>query len=204
MPWWQGQEATRPPAYQSLNFSIQRQIIVHHASPRVAYNGSLGSRLQAGCLHTTRSTRRADAYGATLLNSRIDSPAAIAAGIPRAVPRLHRVCGAASATVRQALRPYPQFQDIDTRSGGGDHCGHSTYHSAMLRFEKRYSARPAVPDFVCLLEDPDRCRQLLVRTAPPWIHYNRGLEKSIGHSTSRTTSSSAPSTIFRSGRASSS
>ena len=47
MPWFQGQEATRPPAYQSFNLSIQRQITPTTVA-EVSYNGSLGSRLAGG------------------------------------------------------------------------------------------------------------------------------------------------------------
>jgi hypothetical protein len=178
MPWWQGSEATRPPAFQSMNFSIQHQLSPTMVA-EVAYNGSLGSRLQAGllaynALHPDVLTR----YGATLLNSRFDSPAAIAAGIRAPFANFGALWGA-QATVRQALRPYPQFQNIDTGAGGGDHSGHSTYHSAMLRLEKRYSSGVQFQGsyvFSKILTDADSY----------WIggaamdHFNRRLEKSIG------------------------
>jgi hypothetical protein len=178
MPWWQGSEATRPPAFQSMNFSIQHQLSSTMVA-EIGYNGSLGSRLQAGllaynALHPDVLTR----YGATLLNSRFDSPAAIAAGIRAPFANFGTLWGA-QATVRQALRPYPQFQNIDTGGGGGDHSGHSTYHSGMLRLEKRYSSGVQFQGsyvFSKLLTDADSY----------WIggaamdHFNRGLEKSIG------------------------
>ena len=81
--------------------------------------------------------------------------------------------------MRQALRPYPQFQGIDTAAGGGDHSGHSTYHAGMIRFEKRYSQRTPVPDLVCVLEvltDADGYWPGGAAMDP----YNRRLEKSIG------------------------
>ena len=83
--------------------------------------------------------------------------------------------------MRQALRPYPQFQTIDTRSGGGDHSGHSTYHSAMVRFEKRYSRGLQFQTsyvFSKLLTDSDSYWSDTYGFAMD--HYNRGLEKSIG------------------------
>jgi hypothetical protein len=43
-------------------------------------------------------------------------------------------------TVKQALRPFPQYTYIDTYAGQGDHSGHSTYHSGLIRFEKRYGS----------------------------------------------------------------
>ena len=43
-------------------------------------------------------------------------------------------------TVDQALRPYPQYLTIDTSQGGGDKSGHSTYHAAVLKLERRFSS----------------------------------------------------------------
>lgn len=178
MPWWQGSEATRPPAFQSFNLSLQRQISSTSVA-EMSYNASLGSRLQAGLLaYNQIPFSTLTQYGATLLNSRIDSPAAVAAGLREPFPGFIQLWGS-GATVRQALRPYPQFQNIDTASGGGDHSGHSTYHSMMLRFEKRYSQGFQFQTsyvFSKLLTDADSY----------WVggaavdHYNRALEKSIG------------------------
>ncbi|HEU0120162.1 MAG TPA: TonB-dependent receptor [Bryobacteraceae bacterium] len=180
MPWWQGREATRPPAYQSMNFSIQRQLSPTTVA-EVAYNGSLGSRLQAGLLtYNSLNPDVLNTYGATLLNSRIDSPAAVAAGFKEPFPGFINLWGSA-ATVRQALRPYPQFADIDTRSGGGDHSGHSTYHSVMVRFEKRYSSGLQFQTsyvFSKLLTDSDSYWSDSFGYA--MNHFNRSLEKSIG------------------------
>ena len=83
--------------------------------------------------------------------------------------------------MRQALRPYPQFQNIDTRSGGGDHSGHSTYHAGMLRFEKRYSSGLQFQTsyvFSKILTDADSYWSDAYGSAMD--HFNRGLEKSIG------------------------
>ena len=71
-------------------------------------------------------------YGATLLNSNISSPAAVAAGIRVPYPGF-------TGSVAQALRPFPQVLEVDTRFGGGDHSGNSTYHAAIMRVEKRFS-----------------------------------------------------------------
>ncbi|MSV30816.1 MAG: hypothetical protein EXQ52_19020 [Bryobacterales bacterium] len=186
MPWWQGKEATTPPAFITWNLSIQRQL-----SPttvmETSYNASLGSGLQAGLLNYNQlNPALLTQYGATLLNSRFDSPAAIAAGIKAPYPTFGANPGlkgtggwGTQATVRQALRPYPQYNSIDTASGGGDHSGHSTYHAFMIRFEKRYSAGLQFQTsyvFSKILTDADSY----------WVggaamdHFNRGLEKSIG------------------------
>lgn len=186
MPWWQGSEATRPPAFVTFNFSIQRQLSSSMVM-ETSYNGSLGSGLQAGLLaYNALNPELLTRYGANLLNSRFDSPAAVAAGIRAPYPTFGDAPGlrgtggwGGQATVRQALRPYPQYNNIDTGSGGGDHSGHSSYHAWMLRFEKRYAGGLQFQTsyvFSKLLTDADSY----------WIggaamdHYNRGLEKSIG------------------------
>jgi hypothetical protein len=82
-------------------------------------------------------------------------------------------------TAAQALRPFPQFQAIDTASGGGDHSGHSTYHAAMVRFDKRTSNGLTIQTsyvFSKLLTDSDSYWP----GAASMDHYNRRLEKSIG------------------------
>jgi hypothetical protein len=181
MPWWQGQEATRPPAYQSLNFSIQRQLS-NTMVGEIAYNGSLGSRLQAGLLaYNSLNPEVLTTYGPTLLNSRIDSPLAAAAGLREPFPGFVQLWGS-GATVRQALRPYPQFGDIDTRSGGGDHSGHSTYHSMMVKFDKRFSSGFQFLSsyvFSKLLTDADSYWSDSYGFA--MSHFNRRNEKSIGN-----------------------
>lgn len=180
MPWWQGREATRPPAYQSFNLSIQRQLTPTTVA-EIGYNASLGSRLQAGLLsYNALHPSLLAQYGPTLLNSNINSAAAVAAGFRAPFRNFTQLWGN-GATVRQALRPYPQFQNIDTRSGGGDHSGHSTYHAMMLRLEKRYSSGVQFLGsyvFSKILTDADSYWSDSYGFAMD--HFNRSLEKSIG------------------------
>jgi len=178
MPWWQGKEATRPPAFQSFNFSIQRQLSAN-TIVETSYNGSLGSRLQAGLLaYNQVNPAFLRQYGPDLLRQRFDSPAAVAAGIKAPFPTFGALWGS-RATVGQALKPFPQYNGIDTASGGGDHSGHSTYHAWMLRFEKRYSSGLQFQTSYVL-------SKLFTDADSYWVggaamdHFNRGLEKSIG------------------------
>jgi hypothetical protein len=187
MPWWQGSEATTPPAFVTWNLSIQRQLsstMIFETS----YNASLGSRLQSGLLNYNQlDPKYLTQYGAGVLNSPIGSAAGIASGVRMPYPNFADPIGlrgtggwgAGQATVGRALRPYPQYNAIDTASGGGDHSGHSTYHAGMIRFEKRYSSGLQFQTsyvFSKLLTDADSY----------WVggaamdHFNRGLEKSIG------------------------
>jgi hypothetical protein len=93
-----------------------------------------------------------------------------------------------TGTVKQALRPYPQYTQIDTFGGQGDHSGHSTYHSAMIRFEKRYTAGLTFQTsyvFSKLITDADSYWGNGATTGGQGCclaadQYNRRLEKSIG------------------------
>ena len=178
MPWFQGREATRPPAYQSFNLSIQRQINPTMVA-EVSYNGSLGSRLQAGLLqYNALDPSYLTRYGASLLTAGITSATAVATGFQQPFPGFASLYGS-SATVRQALRPYPQFLNIDTVAGGGDHSGHSTYHAAVVRVEKRYAHGLQFLTSYALskiLTDADGYWPGGAAMDP----YNRRLEKSIG------------------------
>jgi hypothetical protein len=181
MPWWQGNEATRPPEMHNFNFSIQRQL-----SPstvlEASYNAVLGTHLQANLLgYNQVNPIYLAKYGTALLNSAINSPAAIAAGISAPFPGFQALWGS-RATVAQALRPFPQYNSIDTAAGGGDHSGHSTYHAGIIRLERRYSNGLQLQTsyvFSKILTDADSYWQAndFARGAD---HFNRGLEKSIG------------------------
>ena len=107
-----------------------------------------------------------------MLTQNISSAAAVAAGISKPWP-------AFNGSVAQALCPYPQYQDINTWSGHGDKSGHSTYHSMLIKLDKRYSSGLTLNGSYVLsklLTDADSY-DADNRAAD---QYNRRLEKSIG------------------------
>lgn len=181
--WFQGQEATKLPAYDNIYFSIERQL----ASSMVleaAYNGVLGDHLQAQLLDYNQiNPSYLTAFGTvaqsiTVLNSQVGSATANAAGVFAPFPTFNSLWGG-RATVAQALRPFPQYNVIDTYSGEGDHSGHSTYHAFLLKFQKRLSHGLTLQTsyvFSKILTDADTA----------WGEgyaanmFNRALEKSIG------------------------
>ena len=179
IPWWQGQEATRPPENNSWSLSIQRQL-----SPvslvEASYNAMMGSHLQSQLLNYDQVNPAFLAkYGQALMTQAFDSPAAIAAGITAPYANFKNEWGS-GATVGRALRPFPQYASIDTYNGGGDHSGHSTYHAAIMRFERRATNG-------LLLQTSYVFSKLLTDSDGYWgpgtsamDQYNRGLEKSIG------------------------
>jgi hypothetical protein len=82
------------------------------------------------------------------------------------------------AGVAQALRPYPQYRDIQTQSGQGDKSGHSSYHALILKADKRFGSGVTFQGsyvFSKILSDTDTFGDNLKSQD----HYNRGLEKSL-------------------------
>src|SRR5205823_10231710 len=127
---------TRPPETNNITFSVQRQLS-RSMFVETSYNAVIGTHLQTQLLNYNQTpTSYLSAFGSiaqstTVLNSAIGSAAANAAGIFAPYPGF-------TGSVRQALRPFPQYNTIQTYEGQGDHSGHSAYHSAIVRFEKRY------------------------------------------------------------------
>jgi len=185
IPWFQGAEATHPPTFNNFNLSIQRQL-GNSAVLEASYNAVLGTHLQSQLLlYDQLNPKYLTAFGSiaastAVLNSKLGSALANAAGITEPYPGFIAYWSAhGGATVKQALRPYPQYNGIDTYSGGGDHSGHSTYHAAILRFQKRYSTGLTFQTsyvFSKLLTDSDS----YWGSGAAADFFNRGLEKSIG------------------------
>jgi hypothetical protein len=183
--WWQGQEAVRAPENLYWTFSTQREVAANTVLG-IAYNANIGTHLQTGLLNYNQvPTKYLDQfvqqYGPTqalaLLTSNINSAQARAANIPIPYPSFptQRV-----ATVAQALRPYPQYQNVVTGVQNGDKSGHSSYHAMVLTMDRRYSSGLTLNwnyTLSKLLTDSD---SYFANEGLAMDHYNRGLEKSIG------------------------
>jgi hypothetical protein len=146
----------------------------------------MGSHLQTGLLDYNQiSPSYLTKFGTvaqslTVLNSQLSSAAGIASGVKSPYPGF-------TGTVAQALRPFPQYNVIDTYSGLGDHSGHSTYHSILLKFSRRYANGLTFQGsyvFSKLLTDSDSAWGNALNAGQGAYYaadlYNRGLEKSIG------------------------
>lgn len=186
IPWWQGKEATRLPEQNFWNFSIQRQL-ASSTILEVSYNALVGSHLQTQLLNVDQvNPKFLTQYGNTLLNSSVTSAAAASAGFGSPYPTFtlascpaQQGCWGGGATVGRALRPFPQYNSIDTFGGGGDHSGHSTYHAGIISLQRRFSKGATIQTsyvFSKLLTDSDS----YWGSGTAIDHYNRGLEKSIG------------------------
>jgi hypothetical protein len=174
-------EAVRLPENYQWTYSIQRQI----SSTMVlesSYNATMGAHLVAGLKRINQLPFSVyERFGRNILATNVNAPAAIAAGITRPYSNIDcefsTTC--APVSVAQALRPFPQYRDINTRAGHGDKSGHSTYHAWVTKLEKRYSAGLTLQTSYVLsklLTDADSYDG----DNSAMDHFNRGLEKSIG------------------------
>jgi len=185
--YWQGQEATRAPENIFWTFTIQRQL-ASNMTLELGYNATAGSHLQTGLLNLNQTPTATmngliNQYGTTqalaLLRADITSAAAANAGFREPFPGFKSLWGG-SATVAQALRPYPQYSTISTGVQNGDKSGHSAYHAMVIKADRRFSKGFTGQwsyVFSKLLTDSDT---YFANAASAMDQYNRRLEKSIG------------------------
>jgi hypothetical protein len=93
-----------------------------------SYVGSASVRTGANLLNQNQVPVSALSLG-PLLNADINSPAAVAAGIPLPFPGF-------TGSVAQALRPFPQFQYINSTT---QNTGHQNYNAFQARAQKYFS-----------------------------------------------------------------
>jgi hypothetical protein len=171
--YWQTSDSGRPPVYYNWGLDIQHQLPGNLVAS-VGYAATTGHHLNSALLNIDQlNPNYLSIYGPTLLLANINSPAARAANIPIPYPGFN-------SSVYQALRPYPQFSDIQTNgSSVGERAGNSNYQSMIAKLDKRYSSGVTLLFsyvFSKLLDDSDNSS---VSGRSVMDAYNRTLEKSI-------------------------
>ncbi|MBI4909877.1 MAG: TonB-dependent receptor [Acidobacteria bacterium] len=180
--YWDGESVRLPENYQ-WTLSVQRQMGSSWVL-EANYSATIGAHLVAGLKRINQVPFSAmERYGRALLASPVTSPAAVAAGIRVPYANIFcdfsTTCSQTAVSVAQALRPFPQYQNVDTASGTGDKSGHSSYHAVILKADKRFSAGLTFQGsyvFSKLITDADGYNPDNATVD----HYNRRLEKSIG------------------------
>lgn len=185
---WQLSDAVRAPENLYWTLSIQRQLSANTVL-EAAYNATLGSHLQTGLIRLNQLptpvfdslvARFGPAEAINILRAPVPSALADRAGVQPPYPNFTDPnIQLTTRNVAQALRPYPQYLNIDTGGQGGDKSGHSTYHALLLKLERRYSSGLTFQwnyTLSKLLTDSDSYDAGISSQD----HYNRGLEKSIG------------------------
>ena len=120
------------PRFQNWSITYQRQL-TDNMMMDVSYIGNRGTRLnhhfQTLGVDANMNDPAVLALGANVLQSNINSAVAQAAGVAVPYPGFN-------GTVAQALRKYPQYQNIEWR---GVPTGRSQYHAMELVLERRFS-----------------------------------------------------------------
>lgn len=130
---WVGRDNARPPQILTWTLSIQREIASNLALD-VSYIGHHATHLVAtSALAQPNVVDPKFLSLGPLLTQRITSSAATAAGIKPPFPGFEKY---RVNTVGQALRPYPQYNDINKVN---DPIGISRFHSLQVKANKRYS-----------------------------------------------------------------
>jgi hypothetical protein len=178
--YWDG-EAVRLPENYQWTLSVQRQL-TNSLVLETSYNATIGAHLVSGLKRINQLPfSMLEKYGRNVLSSNVNSAAAREFGITRPYANIDCQFSATCApvSIAQALRPYPQYRDINTASGAGDKSGHSSYHAWIVKLDKRYSNGVTLQGsyvFSKLLTDADGYNP----DNGTLDHYNRRLEKSIG------------------------
>ena len=185
----QSSDATRAPESLYWTFSLQREVASNTVF-EVAYSANIGTHLAGSLINVNQvPTSVWESYiqrfgvtgAASLLRADISSALARSANVPVPYPNFLDPNVQRTRSVNQALRPYPQFLDVITGvRGNGDHSGHSSYHSFILKASRRYHNGLAFEwNYVLskLFTDTDNPVEGNGTTQD---QYNRRIEKSIG------------------------
>ena len=128
-------KAGRAPYFTDWQFTIERTV-TKTAVLRLSYHGTVGNKL----LSRIDSINQMDPkyfsiYGSLLgqpLSAVINNPIVVASGF-----RLPYVGYPLTRQLQQALRPYPQYDQIDSTAGGLNN-GHMTFHDLEASLEHRF------------------------------------------------------------------
>jgi hypothetical protein len=125
---YQGPTAGQPGRIYNWSFNVQQEVA--NFLFEVGYQGNRGTRLNS----TIDLNQLPTSYLrlGSLLQQRIDSPAAQAAGIVAPYPGFP-----ASQSVAQALRPFPQYLGVNSLFAGW---GRSWYDSLQTKVERRFGS----------------------------------------------------------------
>ncbi|MGC4051917.1 MAG: TonB-dependent receptor [Paludibaculum sp.] len=140
--WWQGKESNRLPQMWSWSLTAQREFKGGFLL-EAGYSAMIGTHLVANLLNYNQldintlpaSLNVFTNSGRNLLNTTFNNSNGLVAAAGFTKPYAEFPDNFA---LNRALRPYPQYNTVST-ANGGDHSGHSSYHSMIIKVTKRYS-----------------------------------------------------------------
>ena len=131
-PTYMTAEAGRAPMFYDWNATVEHSFYPQSIA-RISYHANVGVRLLNNKQNFNQLDPRYWSIYGDLLGRRLDDPQVIATGFQLPYPGypLNR-------QLQQALRPYPQYNGVNT-GVGGENSGHTTYHALETSFEHRFS-----------------------------------------------------------------
>jgi hypothetical protein len=182
--YWQTYDAGRLPEYYNWAIGIQRGLRGNMVV-EAGYNAQLGRHLvtnqvSINQIHPDVFNVWMNRLGGdpvavqNLFNQSITSAAAIANGFSKPYANFPN-----NQTIRQSLRPFPQFNNINTSGDGGDRSGSSTYHALVVKWEKRYSSGLTFLNSYVFSKTLSDVGAANASGSSTLTHYNRRLNKAI-------------------------
>ncbi len=183
-PYWQSYDAGRLPEYYNWSIGLQRAL-PGNMVVEAGYNAQQGRHLVTNAVSINQiepsvffgwANRLGGVEAArTLFNSDITSATARNAGFTLPYPNFR-------GTVKQSIRPFPQFNSINTGGDGGDRSGSSTYHAFVVKWEKRYSSGLTFLNSYVFSKVFTNADTANASSGSTMTHYNRALDKTVGAS----------------------
>jgi hypothetical protein len=157
----------RMPRFQNWSATFERELLPR-VNWEVTYLGTRGTRIGNGLVRVNEVDPQYLSLGA-LLSQPFDSAAAVAAGIRSPFPGFR-------GSVAQALRPFPQYLDLDNRSNPA---GSSSYHALQTQLSARTSNGLDVQLAYTWAKTISDADILAGGGVAGQTTYNRGLERTI-------------------------
>ena len=140
--WWQGHESMRLPENINWNLTIQRELPKGFLV-EAGYAASIGEHLLSNeddynRININNLPANLNIFtnaGRNLLNTSFNSTSVNLGALGFTVPYGQFPV---TSTLDQSLRPFPQYTGINTAISG-DHSGHSTYHSLVMKVTRRFA-----------------------------------------------------------------
>jgi hypothetical protein len=171
--------AGRAPYFSDWQITVERNVVKDSVA-RVTYHATIGNKLLTRLTTLNQlDPKYIGIYGSLLsqpLSAVLNNPVLAANGF-----KLPYAGYPLNLTLSQALRPFPQYGNIDM-SSGGDNTGHMTYHGLETSFEHRFGGglfMLASYTFQKTLTNAADAENPFQSTGPAQNTYNLSAEKSV-------------------------
>ena len=181
--WYNGTDADRLPELWNWNLNIQREI-KGGTLIEAGYSGMVGTHLVSSELNYDQANINTlpagvsiyTQAGRNLLNTAFNNANQLLQKSGFTVPYANFPV---TSSLAQSLRPFPQYTGITTGSSGGDHSGHSTYHSMVVKVTRRYAANLVVDASYVLSKMFTDAETAWGNGSAAMDQYNRRLDKAL-------------------------